>query len=65
MTGEQLAKIHDLIYTGPQEVYQGPDVYLFTDRATRGTFAVRKLDTESVTNGLNDLRKRFNVRGKK
>jgi len=36
MTGEQLAKTHDLIYTGPQEVYQGQDVYLFTDRATRG-----------------------------
>jgi len=59
MTGEQLAKTHDLIYTGVQEVYQGPDIYLFTDRATRGTFAVTKLDRESVTNGLNGLRERF------
>ena len=52
MTGEQLAKVHDLIYTGPQEVYRGPDIYLFADKVTRGTFSVAKLDRESVQNGL-------------
>jgi len=59
MPGEQIAKTLNLIYNGVQEVYSGPDVYLFTDKSTGGTFAVKKLDIVEVENGLNDLRSRF------
>ena len=61
MTGEQIAKTLGLIYNGPQEVYRGGEVYLFTDQHTRETFAVRHLDRKVVESGLNALRIRFNA----
>jgi len=61
MTGDQIAKILNLTYTGVQKCYREPDIYLFTDPHTKGTFAVKKLDREEVEKGLNSLRARFGV----